>query len=122
MNVIELLNGLVAQIQGLQQALVDAQAAVELVRKEAYDKGFADGVASVPVSGDKIYSQADLDKAVADAVGPLNEKIVALQAQVDGIPGQIDAAVAQAKVDIKAQIKTLLQAEEADLEAKVDQI
>lgn len=105
------------------QAIADANAAAEQIAKEAYDKGFADGVASVvPGNPDLKYTQADLDKAVADAVGPLNEKIVALQAQVDGIPGQIDAAVAQAKVDIKAQIKALLQTEEADLEAKVDQI
>ncbi len=111
-DLIKLLQDLSASIAALQAQLVDAQAAAQA----QYDKGFQDGKASVPGG----FSQADLDKAVADAVAPLNLQIAALQAQVDGIPAQIDAAVSKAKSDLKVAVKALIASEDADAQSKVD--
>ncbi len=115
MDIVALLKQLADTITALQAQLVDAQAAADALAKLNYDKGFADGVASVVVDPSKQFSQADLDKAVADAVSPLNDKIVALQAQVDGVP----ALIAQAKADLKAAFLVILQADEVDAEAKL---
>ena len=81
MDLVALLNGLVANIAALQAQLVDAQASADALAKAKYDEGFAAGVASVGVS-DKIYSQAELDAKIAEAVLPLNEKIALLDAKV----------------------------------------
>lgn len=54
------------------------------------------------------FSQADLDAAVAAAVGPLNDQVAAMQAQIAGIPDQIHAAVVQEDADLAAKIKPLI--------------
>ena len=56
-------------IAQLQLQVADAQAAIESVKKAAYDEGFSAGVASVPAQTEgKIYTQADLDAAVEKAL------------------------------------------------------
>jgi len=71
----KLLQDLIAKIQDLQKALVDVQAILTEEEKAAYDKGYAlgklDGIASVVipvVDPDLKFKQADLDKAVLEAV------------------------------------------------------
>lgn len=90
--VIQLLNDLQNKIAELQLAIADADA----FAKAQYDKGFADGVASVQVPD----VQAQIDAAVALAVEPLNAqiellnaKVNELQAQVDQIPNLVSEAV-----------------------------
>ena len=81
MDLVVLLNSLVANIAALQAQLVDAQASADALAKAKYDEGFAAGVASVG-GGEKIYSQAELDAKIAEAVAPLNVKIAELDAKV----------------------------------------
>lgn len=72
-----------------------------------YERGVADGKASVPPSGDKLYSQAELDEAISLAVSPLNEQVLALQGQVSALQGSLDgvpAQIAQAVADLKASL------------------
>lgn len=88
MDLVALLNSLVASIAALQAQLADAQKAADDLAKVKYDEGFAAGVASVVVS-DKIYSQAELDAKIAEAVAPLNAKIVELDVKV----AELSAAV-----------------------------
>jgi hypothetical protein len=107
-NIIKLLNDLQASISSLQAQLSDAQAAVAQVAKENYDKGFADGVASVG-PGDKIYSQVEMDAALQ----PLKDQVAALQVQLDGVPAQIEAAVAAGKAELKAELKAAYEAAQA---------
>lgn len=76
MDLLTLLNGLVAQ-------LADAQKAADDLAKAKYDEGFAAGVASVG-PGDKLYSQAELDAKVAEAVA-------AVQVQLDGVAAELEA-------------------------------
>jgi uncharacterized small protein (DUF1192 family) len=106
MNFLELLTSMVAQIGELQTALQDAQATADKLVKEAYDKGFADGVASVPPVGEDTtpFSQADIDAAVAAAVAPMNEQIVALQAEVEGLKAQIEQVKSEAVAAFKAEL------------------
>lgn len=112
-NILDLLNALQSNIAALSQQLADAQAAVDQVGKDKYAEGFAAGVASVPpVVSDKIYSQAELDAALA----PLQSQVAALQSQVDGVPAQIDAAIAAFKADLKAKYEAA-QAAEGQAEA-----
>lgn len=98
-QLVKLLNDLATSIDALKAQLVDAQVAAQA----NYDAGFAAGVASVG-GGDKLFTQADLDKAVADAVAPLNVSIAALQAQIDAVPAQIADAVSAAKAKLKALV------------------
>lgn len=106
MNFLELLTSMVAQIGELQTALQDAQATADKLVKEAYDKGFADGVASVPPAGEDVtpFSQADLDAAVAAAVGPLNEQIAAMQVELDGLKASVEQIKADAVAAFKAEL------------------
>lgn len=103
MDIVKLLQDLAATIAALQTQLADAQAAAESIAKEAYDKGFADGVASVPVS-DKIYSQAELDAAVASATEPLHGQIAELQVKVSELEASIDQKVGEAVAALKADL------------------
>lgn len=102
MDLITLLNNLVASIDALKLQLADAQVAAQA----QYDKGFADGVASVQPG----FTQADIDAAVAAAVQPLNDSIAALQLQLEGVPAQVASAVNSAKAELKL---ALLEAYEA---------
>lgn len=104
MSLLDLLNGLVAQ-------LADAQAAADALAKAKYDEGFAAGVASVQTG----FTQADIDAAVKAAVDPLNAQVALLQASVDGIPAQLEAA----KVAVKSAVLDLVKSEELDLEGKL---
>lgn len=113
MDLVKLLNDLVANIAALQLQLADAQASADALAKTKYDEGFAAGVASVPVlpPSDKIFSQADLDAAVAGAVEPIKSQIVELQAKVDSIQAALDAK-AQELVDFKAALLAAYEAKE----------
>lgn len=97
-----------AKISEMQSKLSDTQAALDQAVKEAYDKGFEDGKNSVePEPSDKIYSQAELDAAVAGAVEPLNARIVELEAVVAGIDAKIAEEVAKKVSDIKTKLDEL---------------
>lgn len=100
MDLLQLLQDLIANLADLQAKLADAEASLAAAKQASFDEGFAAGVASVPVSGDLKFSQADLDAAVAAAVGPLNDQIAAMQAQLDGVPGQIADAVSALKAEL----------------------
>lgn len=99
MELVTLLQNLSTTIASLQLQLVDAQAALDVQVKASYDKGFAEGVASVvlPPASDKIYSQAELDKVLAETVGPLQE-------QVNGIPALVDQKVVEALTQFKTDL------------------
>lgn len=81
MDLVALLNNLVANIATLQAQLVDAQASADALAKAKYDEGFAAGVASVPVVPGG-FSQEQVDAFIAAAVAPLNEKIALLDAKI----------------------------------------
>lgn len=81
MDLVALLNGLVANIAALQAQLADAQKAADDLAKLKYDEGFAAGVASVPVVPGG-FTQEQVDAFVAAAVAPLAEKIALLDAKV----------------------------------------
>lgn len=99
MDLVSLLNNLVANIASLQAQLADAQKAADDLAKAKYDEGFAAGVASVG-PGDKIYSQAELDAIVL----PLNEKIAALELTVNELSASIPVKIAEAVAAFKAEL------------------
>lgn len=103
MDLITLLNNLVASIATLQLQLADAQAALDAEKKASYDKGFADGVASVNPSSDKIYSQAELDAKLAEALLPLQLKIEELEKKVTELEIAQDAKVNAFKAELLAK-------------------
>ena len=108
MDLLKVLQDMIANIQALQTALADAEVAVAVEKQKSYDEGFAAGVASVPVDdGATPFSQADLDAAVSAAVEPLNAQIADLSAQLqaaqNGLPAQIADAVAALKMDLLAK-------------------
>lgn len=108
------LQSLLAALAAMQQQVVDAQALVD----QAYQKGFAEGVASVqvPVS-DKIFSQAEVDQMLADAVAPLQKKVEELEAIVAGFDQKVADALALFKADLLLKVKEVDAIEDAALEA-----
>lgn len=105
-DLVKLLTDLKASLDALQVQLADAEAAA----KAAYDKGFADGVASVvPQPGP---TQADLDAALA--------KVAELEAALATAKAESEAALAQAVSALKASFKSILDAFEAKENADVD--
>lgn len=112
MDLVQILQGLIASLQGasdqivaLQAQLADAQVSADALAKSKFDEGFAAGVASVLPNVDKIYSQAELDQKVSEAVLPLQEQIVSMQAQLDAVPSVIDMKVGEALAAFKAELK-----------------
>ena len=105
MDIIALLNQLSATIASMQAALVDAQLAAESIAKENYDKGFAEGVASVIPNVDKIYSQAELDQKISEALVPVNEQVAALSVELQSVKDSIEGLKAEAIAALKAELK-----------------
>lgn len=104
------LQTLLASLVALQQQAVDAQALVE----QAYQKGFVDGVVSVPpIVSEKIYTQEELDAKIQEALLPLNEKVAALEAEIALVPEKIVAGVALIKAELLAKYEELQVAESA---------
>jgi hypothetical protein len=87
---------ILAALAALQTQVVELQANA-LIREQAkYDEGYAAGLAASGNGG--IYSQEQLDAAVAAAVNPLKDEIAALKLEVDALK----AAALQYKADLKA--------------------
>lgn len=107
MDLVTLLKGLVDQINALQLQLADAESAASAIAKENYDKGFADGVASVPppVEDDKIYSQTELDAAVEAAVSPFRVELESVKAELESVKLSVDQKISDALAIFKADLK-----------------
>ena len=105
------LQTLLASLAALQQQVVDAQALVD----QAYQKGFADGAASVvvPPASDKIYSEEELQAKIKEALFPLEEKITSLEAEISLLPEKIEEGVAAFKAELLAKYNELQVAETA---------
>jgi hypothetical protein len=97
LDLLKMLQDLVTKLSELQAQLAEASFALEGAKKVSYDEGFQAGIASViiPVipSSDKIYSEAELQAKIAEAVLPL-------QAQLDAMPKAIVDAVAAVKAEL----------------------
>lgn len=105
---------LLAMLQGLMAQLQDAAVALEAAKKASYDEGFAAGVASMG-AGDKIYTQAELDAKIQEATLPLQEKIASLEAMLAGVDAKIADAVAAAKQEIMAKLQEIDAMEDAKI-------
>jgi len=97
-TLLQFLNNLQGTIQELQAKLANAQAEAQ----NLYNKGFADGVASVPVApvNDKLYSQVEMDAALAD----LKSQLASMQAQIDELKLAQDTAVNNAVSALKSSL------------------
>jgi len=114
MDFIAQLQALLALVAQIQSENVDLSAKIEEAKKAAYDQGFADGVASVPVvPDDKIFSQAEADALVLAAVEPLQKKIVELEEKVGGMDQLIADKVAELQSAFKADLLAKLKAVDA---------
>lgn len=103
-----------SQIISLLAELQTKLADVEAFAKEQYDKGFADGVASVPPAPSEDPLQGQLDAANAK-ISEMAAQIASMQAQIDAFPALVADAVAQEK----GRLVSIVQAEDADLIAKL---
>jgi hypothetical protein len=80
---------------------LDAQQAASI---SALDQLIAEVGVEVPPVSDKIYSQADLDAAVAAAILPLQAEINTLKEQIVALTASTEAAVAAAIAGYKAEL------------------
>jgi hypothetical protein len=104
------LQTLLASLLSLQQEVADAKALVD----QAYQKGFADGAASVSVPpSDKLYSEEELQAKIKEALFPLEEKITSLEAEISLLPQKIEEGVAAFKAELLAKYNELQVAETA---------
>lgn len=115
MDILAQLQAIVSLINELQAKLVDAEAALSESAKIAYDKGFADGAASVVVTPptDKLYSEEELQTKIKEALFPLEEKITSLEAEIALLPQKIEEGVAAFKAELLAKYNELQVAETA---------
>lgn len=110
--------------------LADSSAALEALRKEAFDKGFAEALESVK---EKIYTQADLDvklakiseleAAVAAGVVAKDELVAKHASEVDALKAEHVAALeAQAAkaTEVLEAVKASFEVEKAELVASID--
>lgn len=118
MDIIKLLEDLKATIDGLQSALGDAKAAAEQIAKENYDKGFADGVASVPVDSEKKYTQADLDAAVQAVRDQTSAEVEALRLEIANLKSELEQAKRDVAGQIEQAVKSAIQSFKSELKAK----
>lgn len=96
------------------QEFTDLVAAKDAEKAAFGEAEFQRGVASVvcpdPGSGDKIFSQAEVDAMLA----PLNEQVVAMRGQIESLESQV------AGMDQK--ISEAVQAKVAEFKAKLDEV
>lgn len=123
MDLLAIFAALQQAIVDLQAKLAEAQAALEVEKKTSFDAGFAAGVASVSPGNDKVFSQAELEAAVAQAkaelqlvVDGLLAEIAPLKDQLAQIPALIEAGKVEAVLALKAELKAKY--EEAQLAEK----
>lgn len=125
------LDELQGKVDAVSAGIAEIKGGVDAVLAESYQRGYNDGVASVvnPSDPTRIYTQVDLDTAVAayvEQVGVLNGQNAALSAEVqavkDGIPAQVAAAVEAAVESLKATLKEAYanaQASESAIEGSI---
>lgn len=115
-----------AEVTDLQERLLVAKSDFDamVVQKDQekvefgaseYQRGFVDG-GNGSGGGDKIYSQVELDAAVAGAVAPLNEQVMAMQGQIDALNAQlatVDQRISEAVAARLAEFKAALDSVEA---------
>lgn len=99
----------------------DFDAAVSSEKDISYAQGVADGKASMGEDNDdKIYSQVELDEAIANASAPLqteldsvNLELLSVKSELETMQseeeGKINEAVASAKSELLAEIEADLQ-------------
>lgn len=99
------MEGLLAQVQALLAQASSVADAIAAEKKVSYDEGFAAGVASVGgVPSDKIYSQAELDAKIQEAVSSINAELVAVKADLESLKAQIDSKIAESIGLFKAEL------------------
>lgn len=124
-NVIDMLPGVIANIEQLKTqgeealALIDAEKALAFSegkntglaegKEVGYQEGLLAGKSQVPEDSTP-FSQEDLNMAVELAVGPLNEKIVGLEARIVELENMPKGATAEEVSIIKAQERARVQA------------
>ena len=107
----EKLDVMIAQAQDRVIELEALKSTIAAELQEQYDAGFSAGAASV--GSDAIYTEEQLQAKISEAVLPL-------QAQIEEFPNQIQTAVEQAKVELKAELLAdyeAAQASESSIEA-----
>jgi hypothetical protein len=116
-TILALLEQVKVQVEELKVA---QEAELAAVAKAKYDEGFAAGVSSV-TGGDKIYSQAECDakvvEAVALAVAPLQTELDAVKVELEAlkadVAAQMEAVKVAAKEEAKAEILAKVQEQQA---------
>lgn len=107
------------------QSVVDGfdalEAQLDLDLKGEFDRGFAEGKLSMGNPGDKIYDQAEVDamlKPIQESLVAKEAQIAQLQLDIDGIKASIDE---QVKVKLESELTGILSefdAQQSDESAK----
>lgn len=108
----EIVDQMLVEAQSKVEALTKLQTEIDAEKQAAYDEGFTAGAASI--GSDVVYTEAELQAKLAEAVAPLNTKVEELSAEVQLIPAKLD----EAKVSVKAE----LAAKYAELQVAESQI
>lgn len=118
MDIVALLQSLIAQLADLQLKLADAQSALDAEKAASYQLGVNDGVAqkqgeldakqleldavkaeleelkkNPPVESDKIYSQAEADQLVVDAKAALKAELLQKYKEQQAVEAQGESEI-----------------------------
>lgn len=121
MNILEIFAQLQALVSELQAKIEEQSASIEAEKQASYDEGFAAGAASV--GSDKIYSQAELDAAIAQAKAELEAQNGDLMVQLDGVKAQVlslESQFAELQASVETKVSEAVAAFKADLLAKYE--
>lgn len=103
------------KLQEIGLKVDEAQAGLEVEKQASYQKGYEDGKASVvlpePGTGEKLFTQEDMDRVAEIAK---QEKLMEIQPQLDQLTS--DLAAAKAEIDV---LKAELEAIKADVQNQV---
>lgn len=107
---------LVQLLKDLATKLAEVEALLAAEKQASYDAGFAAGVQSAS-GNDKVYSQAEFDAKLAEALSPVLAQVEELKAQVQKaseLVAKYDAAI-QAEIEDVAKDTQRLEAFKAEL-------
>lgn len=97
----------------VETKLADAAVAADELAKAKFDEGFKAGIESVAAPTDKVYTQADLDAKIAEALAPVQAELEAVKAELAAVKAEVEAKIdAALAADAEADKAKVAQANE----------
>jgi hypothetical protein len=114
-----------ADLEGDMAQMNTLETEVTNYGEERYNAGWNEAIAQKGLEGEKIFSNEEYDKGIADAVAPLNEKISAQASTIADLEAKVAMAAEAQATALKEQrlaIAAKVEAVEVDNKLLVDEL